>query len=482
MPGKQRFTHGILLLIIIASSTFTAAFYSFLSLPDEQRIIVGDTIDFAQSLPREIVNGLSVYVESSKMGVLQINGTPLKKNFYRYSDEPAVVTAPGPLNLKFKLFGFIPLKSMMVDVLPQMTVVPGGHSVGVLLQMEGVMVVGHSPVCGENGESFFPAKEAGIELGDSILKINGVKIQNEKNAAKLINKYGKDGPLTIDVKHLGKIKQVKVTPQYCQDTRSYRIGLYIRDNAAGVGTLTFYEPSEKKYGALGHMIADLDTLPGPNKGMIVKAEIQGIRPGKKGEPGEKIGIFVSEDLRGNIEQNSPFGIFGKLESPVVNPFYKKAIPVALASQIKEGPAEIITVISGDKLEKFNVRILRVLPQHQPTGKGLVIQITDSRLLKATGGIIQGMSGSPIVQEGKLVGAVTHVFVNDPTKGYGCLAEWMLLEADITQKGDFDGLKISKSLFFQGNMSDKSYHFMGSLRRNLSLSRRSESVQIRLEAG
>jgi len=177
----------------------------------------------------------------------------------------------------------------------------------------------------------------------------------------------------------------------------------------------------------------LDTVDNREKGRIVKADIQGIKPGKKGEPGEKIGIFNGDELRGNIEINSHFGIFGRLNKPLDNPYYKNGIPIALSNQIKEGPAEIITVISGDKLEKFDIRILRVLPQHQPTGKGLVIQITDPRLLKATGGIIQGMSGSPIIQEGKLVGAVTHVFVNDPTKGYGCLAEWMLLEAGIVQK-------------------------------------------------
>lgn len=441
LPSTSKIINGILLLVIIVCSTFTATFYSVLSLPNEQKLIVGDKIDFAGSPYQELVN-VSMYVENSNNGTLHINGFPIDQQFYKYNGETAIVTKPGQFNLKWKLFGIIPLKSIMVNVFPQIKVIPGGHSVGILLQTDGVMVVGNSPVYDGQGKNYYPAKEAGIELGDLLIKINGVKIQNEKHAAQLINKYGQKGIITIDVNHLGKIKEFKVVPKLCHDTGTYRIGLYIRDNAAGVGTLTFYEPKKKKYGALGHMIIDLDAHPGKNKGTIIKAVIQGIKPGKKGEPGEKIGVFVAEEPKGSIEQNSTFGIFGKLDKPLQNPLYKSEIPIALAKEIKEGYAQIITVISGDKLEKFDINILRVLPQQHPTGKGLIIQITDSRLLKATGGIVQGMSGSPIIQNGQLVGAITHVFVNDPTKGYGCLAEWMLLDGNLTQKDAFNSLKLS----------------------------------------
>ncbi|ATW24062.1 SpoIVB peptidase [Candidatus Formimonas warabiya] len=433
MPPKGRLVQRLLLLVIVLSTSMTTAFYSYLLLPDEQKLLVGDSLNLPKLTTPKLVSGLTVYVESSKNGALQINGCPINEKIYKYTGETPVVTEPGHLNLKLKLFGIIPLKSMMVDVLPQIKVIPGGHSVGVMLQTEGVIVVGHSPVYGEKGQVFYPAREAGISLGDSLLQINGVKIKNEKHAAELIDQYGKKGPLEILIKQGGKKKTVHVTPRFCQDTQSFRIGLYIRDNAAGVGTITFYEPQARKFGALGHMIVDLDIVSGKNKGKIVKAEIQGIKPGKRGEPGEKIGLFIADELKGNIEVNSNFGIFGSLSTPLKNPYFKSSIPIALSSQIKEGPAEIITVILGDKLEKFDINILRVLPQHQPTGKGLVIQITDPRLLKTTGGIIQGMSGSPIIQDGRLVGAVTHVFVNDPTKGYGCLAEWMVLEAGLVHK-------------------------------------------------
>ncbi|MDD4752256.1 MAG: SpoIVB peptidase [Desulfitobacteriaceae bacterium] len=435
MPPKRRFIHNILFLVIILSTAFVTAFYSYFLLPNEQHLIVGDTIDFPSLVPQELLKNVSVHVKTDKIGVLEINGSPVNEKGYRYMGTPAVAAEPGKLNLELKVFGVIPLKSMMVDVLPEIQVIPGGHSVGVILQTEGVMVVGHSAVYGKDGETLFPAKDAGIELGDLLVSINDDKIKNDKHAAELINKYGPGGILRVEVKRSGKAQEMKVVPHFCEDTKTYRIGLYIRDNAAGVGTLTFYEPNEGKYGALGHMITDLDIRPG-EKGKIVKAQIQGIKPGKKGEPGEKIAMFVGDALKGDIDHNSNFGIFGKLDNPINNSFYKTGISVAFANQIQEGPAEIITVIQGDKLEKFDINILKVLPQHHPTGKGLVIQVTDPRLLKETGGIIQGMSGSPIVQNSKLVGAVTHVFVNDPTKGYGCLAEWMLLEAGLIKKHAF----------------------------------------------
>lgn len=453
MPPGTKTINIFLLLLIICSASFTTAFYSYLLLPNEQNLIVGDQINFPPSWPEEIWNGFPVYVETSRNGVLQINGDPIHEKVYKFQGKPAVVTEPGQLLLKLKLFGFIPLKQMTLDVLPEMKVIPGGHSVGVILPTEGVMVVGHSAVFTEEGETVYPGKEAGIEMGDSLLKINGEIIKNERQAAALINRFGQSGPVQVEVKHSGIVKNLVVYPRYCKDTKSFRIGLYIRDNAAGVGTITFYEPKAGKYGALGHMIMDLDVQDSNKKGKIVKADVQGIKPGKKGEPGEKIAMFVREELEGDIEHNSDFGIFGKLHGSLVNCFYKSGIPVAFAGQIKEGAAEIITVIEGDKLEKFQINITKILPQHQPTGKGLVIQVTDPRLLRSTGGIIQGMSGSPIIQNDKLIGAVTHVFVNDPTKGYGCLAEWMLLEAGLITKESFPRQKIvSKSLISFGNVS------------------------------
>jgi len=221
-------------------------------------------------------------------------------------------------------------------------------------------------------------------------------------------------------------------PLYSTADGAYRIGLYLRDSAAGVGTLTFYDPETRRYGALGHIILDSDTHQPINlsEGSIVKAKIINVKAAQKGQPGEKTGIFIDGSL-GNIEKNSPYGIFGEItdlhkpESPYPDP-----LPMALSTQVETGPAEILTVIDGETIDSYAVVIEKISYQASPADKGIVIRVVDEKLLQSTGGIIQGMSGSPIIQNGKLVGAVTHVFINDPTRGYGIFIEWMFQEAEI----------------------------------------------------
>lgn len=197
--------------------------------------------------------------------------------------------------------------------------------------------------------------------------------------------------------------------------------------------MTFYEPKSKKYGALGHVISDMDTQKPiqVHNGTIVGSQVTSIEKGDNGAPGEKQAKFsVKDDKLGNITKNSPYGIFGKLKKSVENGIYDKPMPIALSHQVKEGPAKILTVVDGEKVEAFDVEIVSSVPQKYPATKGMIIKITDPKLLKKTGGIVQGMSGSPIIQDGKVLGAVTHVFVNDPTSGYGVHIEWMLQEAGI----------------------------------------------------
>ncbi len=344
-----------------------------------------------------------------------------------------VATVPGRVDMQIKLLGLIPLNRMVVNVVPVVRVVPGGHSIGVLLHAQGVMVVGHAVVTDRRGQRHNPALQAGILNGDIILKVNGCRVQSEQQVRNEISRCGEtDRPVTLEIKRGQRIFTTQVKPIFCAETRRYRIGLYVRDSAAGVGTLTFYEPGSKKYGALGHVITDIET----NRkielgdGQIVEAMVQGIRPGRRGQPGEKIGLFNGSGLSGNIEKNTLYGIFGHLHQPLTNPFYRQPVPVALVYQVKKGPAEMLTVLKGNRIGCFSVEILQVMPQNKWEGKGMVIKINDPELLRQTGGIIQGMSGSPIIQEGKFVGAVTHVFVNDPTRGYGVLAEWMLWEANL----------------------------------------------------
>jgi stage IV sporulation protein B len=326
-----------------------------------------------------------------------------------------------------------PVKKVDVKVLPDFRVIPGGQSIGVKLNTVGVLVVGHHLLDTAKGEKS-PGELAGIQIGDIITKINGKKIEEMSDVAPLVKEAGQNNEaLDVTVLREKKTLQKTLKPLKGKDGGKFRIGLYIRDSAAGIGTLTFYHPESMKYGALGHVISDMDTKQ-PIKvhdGKIVRSEVTTIEKGDNGKPGEKIAKFPSErDALGTITENSPFGVFGKLSSKPEKGLREKGMPITLSEQVKEGPAKIYTVIEGNKVEAFDVEIISSVPQKFPATKGLVIKITDPELLKATGGIVQGMSGSPIIQDDKVVGAVTHVFVNDPTSGYGVHIEWMLDEAGI----------------------------------------------------
>jgi len=433
---KRSTFFSLCLIILLTTVCFTSQVQSFLTLPTQQKIPVGEQLRLDLDFPQEILESLSVYVRTETEGVLRVNGNMVTEKLFGFSKDWPVAVQPGKVNLQLKLFGIIPLRHMTVNVVSQPKVYPGGQSIGVMLQSRGVMVVGYSPVRGKDGKQYFPAREAGVELGDKIISINGVIVSTDKEAAEIIDKAGaSDLPVMMVLERKTKQVKVSITPRFCSETRRYRIGLYIRDSAAGVGTLTFYEPESKTFGALGHIIIDAETNQQIDLGYgkIVSAAIHGIQQGKRGQPGEKIGIFQENGIRGSIGKNTAVGIFGKLNRLPVDPYFQKPLPVAFADEIKTGPATVYTVVDGSKIEKFSVEIERVLPQNRFEGKGMVIRITDPKLLAITGGIIQGMSGSPIVQNGKLVGAITHVFVNDPTRGYAVPVEWMLSETKPIKK-------------------------------------------------
>ncbi|WP_058303731.1 SpoIVB peptidase [Gorillibacterium timonense] len=428
-PGKRYRWVGYILSLAILLLGFSTPFQSLASFPSHYRMFNGQEARLSLSVP------VSAQVSVENPDVLHING--LFRYFSQVSlKDPIRVASAGTghTDMQLKLFGKIPIRTVHVQVIPELKVIPGGQTIGVKLKSAGILVVGHHQVTASGNRKVSPGEEARLQLGDMIISINGVPIKEVEKVGAFTEEAGKSGkPLELGVMRRGEKLTVKLMPAYDILDRSYRLGLYIRDSAAGVGTLTFYAPSRNTYGALGHVITDMDTqMPiAVGGGEIVHSNVTSIAKSQNGDPGEKIAHFFREGKTlGNIEKNTSFGIFGKMNASPDHGVAESAIPVAFAHEVKPGPAQIYTVVSGQKVEKFDIEITHVSRQDFPATKGLVLKITDKRLLERTGGIVQGMSGSPIIQNGKMVGAVTHVFVNNPTNGYGCFIEWMLRDAGL----------------------------------------------------
>ncbi|WP_130863733.1 SpoIVB peptidase [Bacilliculturomica massiliensis] len=322
----------------------------------------------------------------------------------------------------------LPLKDITVSVLPQKTLVVGGQSVGVRMDVKGVLVVGLEEIEGEDGTRVNPGLEAGLQIGDSILTIDGDKVDNAAAVSEKINKVRDE--VKLKIKRKDKIMNVTLSPVRSADDGRYKMGVWVRDRTAGIGTLTYYDPLNKAFGALGHAITDPDTstiLPVAD-GELLNAKVESVKQGKAGDPGEIRGIFYEADAPlGLLKGNSSYGIFGSAYDEISNPIYPEPLAIGYQNEIKKGPAYILTTLDGNTVEKYSISIEKINHQTKPDTKSMVIRVTDKRLLEKSGGIVQGMSGSPIVQNDKIIGAVTHVFVNDPEKGYGIFIEWMLSE-------------------------------------------------------
>ncbi|MGM0471979.1 MAG: SpoIVB peptidase [Bacillota bacterium] len=427
--GRKKYLIYLSICLVLIS-LFTPKFLTLIGFPEDVQIIKGhqQLLDIDFPFP--------VYIRTKESQHLTINGQSVGENYFKVDlGKPLAIKslAVGKVDLEFNLFGLIPIREATVKVIPQVKVYPSGESIGVVLKSQGVIVVKKSYVVGSNDQKYYPAREAGIEVGDRILAVNGEKVTNKESLAQSISYYAqRQEEITIKLNRDGNLLFKKLKPKKNYAGR-YMVGIYIDDGATGVGTMTFYDPRSKRFGALGHMITTPSSrtkLP-VRTGKIVQADISGIQRGSSGLPGEKLGTFLDEQqLLGRITKNDRFGVYGKVVNSEANRHFSEPIPVATALQVKRGPAKIYTVVAGNQVKEFDIQILKVVKQYQPHEKGLVIKITDDDLLEQTGGIVQGMSGSPIVQEGKLVGAVTHVFMNDSTKGYGVLAEWMIEKAGI----------------------------------------------------
>lgn len=324
--------------------------------------------------------------------------------------------------MDLKLLGLINIKPVNVQVVDRRVVALCGTPFGIKMVTDGVMVVGTGAVTDCNSRAVSPAQTAGIQEGDIILSINGEKISSKKQLTKLVESSAGQ-PLSLVVRRGEQLTSLHLSPVRSSLDNSYHLGLWVRDSSAGIGTMTFYDPSNGCFAGLGHAICDVDTgqLMPLSQGEIVEASIIGVHAGKSGSPGQLQGAFVANRSIGSLYTNSYNGVYGQLLNQPVD---AQTIPMAQCQEVRQGPVQILTTVSGQKPQLFDACIEKLsLSQDEPT-KNMVLRITDPDLLELSGGIVQGMSGSPIIQDGMLVGAVTHVFVNDPTRGYGIFAENM----------------------------------------------------------
>lgn len=320
-----------------------------------------------------------------------------------------------------KLMGIFPVKPVSVTVTDEKIVTVCGSPFGVKMFTDGVMVVGFSRIETTDGVCC-PAADSGFLKGDVIKSVNGQKVSsNEEVASHIENSGGKSIDFLID-RNKSEIT-VSLSPKMLNDKSGYKVGFWVRDSSAGIGTLTFYDPETMDFAGLGHAVCDVDTgavLP-LSSGEIVPAAITSIDKGIIGDPGELGGTFITMDTLGTVTINNETGLYGKLEYEIEG----FSAPIGHKQDIYEGPAVILSTIDGTEVNEYDIVIDKVdLSDDSPT-QNMIIKVVDEELIELTGGIVQGMSGSPILQDGKLIGAVTHVFINDPTKGYGIFIENML---------------------------------------------------------
>lgn len=335
------------------------------------------------------------------------------------------------IKIKNKFLDVFKVKSVSARKVDDIQVIPGGNSVGVKLSAEGVLVVGHSEVIVDNEKKESPAKVAGIEIGDLIVKVNGEKIEKSRDLIEKVKK-SKSNKLELEIIRTGvNIKKEVILLEEKDD--GYKIGLWVRDSTAGVGTMTFYDEKSGKFGALGHPVTDGETNEpfSIKEGELLKSTVISVKKGEKGLPGELRGIFQEEDNPlGKIQKNTQCGIFGDGNKGAYKFINRDPMHVALRNEIKVGKASIITTVDENGPKEYGIEVVKLFEQSEPGPKSMIIKITDEELLSKTGGIVQGMSGSPIIQNGKIIGAVTHVLINKPDVGYGIYIDWMLEDVGI----------------------------------------------------
>lgn len=438
--GNSRPKGGFILSVTLAAALYVQLFSS---LPGEFSMFAGDSLTSNTGWP--------VTMELAADSPTQVTIEPGESLGDVVISADSSQSQPQTLSAQYKLFGVLPIKGSDITVLPKTKLIPCGNAIGVKMMTQGVMVVGFSDIL-SGGKEQNPALEAGIALKDVLLEINGEPLDSIEDLSQLVEKY-QGQPLQLKVQRGETTFETTLTPITDDTTGTSKIGLWVRDSAAGIGTLTFIEPETGTFGGLGHGICDVDTgqlLP-LHQGVIQPATIQSVDKGTQGDPGQLKGIFDNTTELGSLSINSNSGIFGTLSSTSAAQT-REPVEIALKQEIQEGKATILSNVEGDTVEEYDIEIIKI-NKSSSGGRSMLLKVTDPDLLAKTGGIVQGMSGSPILQNGKLVGAVTHVLVDDPTRGYGIFIENMLSNITQTQQEGTTTLCPS-SVFLDSNRHKK----------------------------
>lgn len=425
--AKKKYRNFLYVCLVISLSVLFAVlyFFAYRKIPSHLMVRAGteQNLDFGLPLTGEVCQ--PDYEEALAVSEQGISNIPRDAIFMEETNSITLnASQTEPYQVQLKLFGVIPFKQITVEVMKDLELIPGGIPIGIYVKTQGVLVIGTGEFNNPEGTICSPAKYV-LKTGDYILKVNNAPVESKAAFMEAVSQ-SEGAELVLTVKREESTFDVKVYPLQ-NETGEYKLGIWIRDNAQGVGTLTYID-TEGKFGALGHGINDVDTseLLSVDSGSLYHTDIIAIRKGSNGTPGEMTGLieYKEDKILGQISQNTNEGIFGNGNEELVHEIEGDPIPIALKQEIEVGPAEIMCTIDG-VTKSYAVEITALHLDNDNINRGIVLEITDPELLEKTGGIIQGMSGAPIIKNGKIIGAVTHVLVQDVTRGYGIFIENMM---------------------------------------------------------
>ena len=405
----RRMRTGVVLAALAFAANYTPWARTLRALPDTLTLSSGQA---------SVVHSGGLMRAQAREGAVQVAALGGE----RLGDVCVSAVSGGDDSVTFSLLGLIPLHETKVNVAGERTLIPGGQAVGVALRTQGVLVVSRTA----RGDAKTP-----LRTGDVILSVEGEAVESAAALSKRINQLSRD-TTSLCVLRGGREVTLTVATPVDQTDGKRRLGVWVRDSTAGVGTLSYMEPQSGAYGALGHAIVDADTgeTLTVQEGALMRATVVGVTRAQSGKAGELRGSFLKEGEQiGTLAVNGAYGIYGTLDGMPEGLLYPQGLPVGSRSAVHTGAASILSTVDEEGPKEYAIEIVRCFAQDEPSPKGMIIRVTDERLLQKTGGIVQGMSGSPILQDGRIIGAVTHVYLNDSTQGYGMYIEWMLEQSD-----------------------------------------------------